>query len=219
MSNFEICSFEEFVAEATPQSGSLQEAASTQELLIQQIEGYFARLKAALCRDLGLVQSEIPPAGPTTFLELTDTPASYSGQAAKVATVNAGETALEFTTPAAGGGLPDLDDDTEVSSGRQFNGNDTFFKLVNVGPLPNTTTKNVAHNISPTAPDTDFVLVQAYGAATDPATNYIPLIFSTTSFATNTVYFFLDPTNVSVVAGTNRSGFTLAWVVLEYYYV
>ncbi len=33
-----------------------------------------------------------------TFLELTDTPSSYSGQALKIAQVNAGETALEFIT-------------------------------------------------------------------------------------------------------------------------
>ncbi len=52
MSSFEICTFEEFVAEATPQSGSLEEAASTQEILIQQIEGYLARLKVALCTDV-----------------------------------------------------------------------------------------------------------------------------------------------------------------------
>jgi hypothetical protein len=39
--------------------------------------------------------------GNTTFLGLTDTPASYSSQALKVPRVNAGETALEFYSPAA----------------------------------------------------------------------------------------------------------------------
>lgn len=38
------------------------------------------------------------------FLALTDTPNSYSGQGSKVVSVNAGATALEFTTP--GGGAP-----------------------------------------------------------------------------------------------------------------
>ena len=42
--------------------------------------------------------------GITTFLGLTDTPSAYTGQAGKVATVNAGETALEFSDVA--GGLP-----------------------------------------------------------------------------------------------------------------
>lgn len=36
-----------------------------------------------------------------TFLDLTDTPSDYSGQATKIPQVNAGETALEFVTPAA----------------------------------------------------------------------------------------------------------------------
>ena len=38
-----------------------------------------------------------------SFLSLTDTPSSYAGAAGKVATVNALETALEFTTPGGGG--------------------------------------------------------------------------------------------------------------------
>lgn len=46
-----------------------------------------------------------PAGGATTFLGLTDTPATYSGQAGKVLQVNAGETAVEFGT-AAGGGAP-----------------------------------------------------------------------------------------------------------------
>ena len=42
-------------------------------------------------------------AGSSTFLGLTDTPSSYTGQALKVARVNAGETAIEFATLAGGG--------------------------------------------------------------------------------------------------------------------
>lgn len=38
------------------------------------------------------------------FLELKDTPKTYAGQAGKVATVNAAENGLEFTTPSGGGG-------------------------------------------------------------------------------------------------------------------
>ena len=55
----EICNIEDFVAEATPQSSSLEEAASTQELLIQQIEGYLARLRAGLCTDVTALEAEI----------------------------------------------------------------------------------------------------------------------------------------------------------------
>lgn len=41
--------------------------------------------------------------GALTFLELTDTPSSYTGEALKVLRVNAGETGLEFITLAGGG--------------------------------------------------------------------------------------------------------------------
>lgn len=45
--------------------------------------------------------------GVVQFTALVDTPSSYVGQAGKVATVNATETALEFTTPTGGaGGTP-----------------------------------------------------------------------------------------------------------------
>ena len=43
------------------------------------------------------------PAGGTTWLALTDTPGSFSGQAGKYPKVNAGETALEFSIPAGAG--------------------------------------------------------------------------------------------------------------------
>lgn len=105
MSNFEICNFEEFVAEVTPQAGSLQDAASAQEILIQQLEGYLARLKAAVCADVQNLQAQIDalgPGGATSFLGLSDTPASYAGAAGQVVQVNAGATGLEFAAASAG---------------------------------------------------------------------------------------------------------------------
>lgn len=42
--------------------------------------------------------------GVTDFLELTDTPNSYAGQAGKVVVVNPGATALQFSASAGGGG-------------------------------------------------------------------------------------------------------------------
>jgi len=39
--------------------------------------------------------------GSSTFVGLTDTPSAFTGQAGKVATVNTGETALEFTAASA----------------------------------------------------------------------------------------------------------------------
>jgi len=43
--------------------------------------------------------------GASTFLDLTDTPAAYTGQGGKTVTVKVDETGVEFTTPAGGGDM------------------------------------------------------------------------------------------------------------------
>lgn len=50
--------------------------------------------------------------GATTFLELSDTPANYTGSSLKFARVNVGETALEFATEAD----PTVDTDAEIKA-------------------------------------------------------------------------------------------------------
>lgn len=55
----EVCRTEDFVAEATPQVSSLEEAGSTQEILIQQLEGYLSRLREATCLDLTSLQVQL----------------------------------------------------------------------------------------------------------------------------------------------------------------
>jgi hypothetical protein len=213
MSSFETCNMEDFVAEVTAQIASLEEAASTQEILIQQLEGYLQRMRAALCADLESLSGG--NGGVTAFLGLSDTPGTYAGAAGDVATVNAGMTALEFTTPGGGGGLPDLVDDVEISSGRQVAGHATFFKLRDIGALPNTATKTVAHNIG-----ASFALVDFWGVGNDPsAPSSIHLNFVTNSAASNNVWMHTDATNIIIVAGTNRSNYTNSFVVLEYYYL
>ncbi len=59
--------------------------------------------------------------GATTFLALTDTPASYSGQTLKVVRVNAGETALEFATITGSPGGSDTQ--VQFNDGGAFGGN------------------------------------------------------------------------------------------------
>jgi len=52
--------------------------------------------------------------GATTFLELTDTPDSYTDQAGKYAKVNVGEDALEFGTPSGAGDMTKATYDTDA---------------------------------------------------------------------------------------------------------
>jgi hypothetical protein len=92
---FETCEFEEFVSEATPQSSTLEEAASAQEILIQQVEGYLQRFKAAICTDLTTIETQIP-VPLDEFTELIDTPGTYVGAGLFAVRVNVLETGLEF---------------------------------------------------------------------------------------------------------------------------
>ena len=58
------------------------------------------------------IQGALPSGGgggATTFIALTDTPGSYSGQGLKIVRVNSAADALEFAAP-AGGGLPNAAD-------------------------------------------------------------------------------------------------------------
>ena len=95
MSSFDLCNMDPFVAEVTPQAGSLEEAASTQEILIQQIENYLQRMKIAVCTDLEALAAS---SGSGAFLDLNDTPGSYAGAALLSVRVNAAETDLEFAS-------------------------------------------------------------------------------------------------------------------------
>ena len=61
-------------------------------------------------------QLENNPSGASTFTDLTDTPASYTGQTGKFVKVNAGETALEFATLAGGGDLLSSNNLSDVSN-------------------------------------------------------------------------------------------------------
>lgn len=51
----------------------------------------------------GVFEMEAPPAGVTTFIALTDTPASFSTHGGKTVKVNSGGTALEFVDGVDGG--------------------------------------------------------------------------------------------------------------------
>ena len=64
--------------------------------------------------------------GSSTFLGLTDTPSTFTGQAGKVATVNVGETALEFA--AASGGSFDTNFFATMSGDVALTTGTTYYK-------------------------------------------------------------------------------------------
>lgn len=93
-----------------------------------------------------------------------------------------------------------------------------FRKVINfidgtvVTSLPNTGTTSVAHGITIDA-NTSFTRI--YGAATDPSTSFIPLPYASPTLADN-IEVDVDAANVNITTGSNRTNYTLAYIVLEY---
>lgn len=86
-----------------------------------------------------------------------------------------------------------------------------------VGPLPSSATKTVAHNLS--LVDATFRLVNMYGAATD-TTNFlsIPLPFVSLSLA-DQVEISMDATNFIITTGNaTYSNYDHAVIIIEYTY-
>lgn len=87
-----------------------------------------------------------------------------------------------------------------------------FRKVVNFGALPNTATKSVAHGIAPTA---SFSFTRIYGCSTNPSTSYIPLPYAAPVLVDN-IELSADATNVTVKTGSNRTAYTITYIILEY---
>lgn len=87
-----------------------------------------------------------------------------------------------------------------------------FRKVINFGALPNTATKSVAHGIAPTA---SYTFTRIYGCATTPSTSYIPLPYASPVLVDN-IELWADGTNVNVKTGSNRTAYTVTYIVLEY---
>lgn len=88
-----------------------------------------------------------------------------------------------------------------------------FRFVMNFGALPNTGTKSVAHNL---APDANWSVTRLYAAATDPvALSYIPIPYASPVLANN-IELNVDATNVNITTGSNRSNYTICYVIWEY---
>jgi len=88
-----------------------------------------------------------------------------------------------------------------------------FRKVVNFGALPNTALKSVAHGLTVT---TGFTVTRVYGAATDPAaTIFLPIPYSSPVLANN-IELNVGATNVNITTGSDRTAYTVTYVVFEY---
>ncbi len=54
-----VCDLEPFVAESTPQPGSLEEASTAGELFQQQVQAYLIRMREAMCADLEELETQV----------------------------------------------------------------------------------------------------------------------------------------------------------------
>ena len=81
-----------------PGLSAMTTPASNDRLLVLNTDGMYQSVAYGVLRD------QILALCPNAFLSLSDVPDDYEGQAGKVLAVNPGETALEFITPATGGG-------------------------------------------------------------------------------------------------------------------
>jgi hypothetical protein len=88
-----------------------------------------------------------------------------------------------------------------------------YRKVINFGALPNTGTKSVAHGITVTTATT---FTRIYATASDTTGfNYIPIPYASPVLANN-IELRIDATNVTIVTGSNRTNFTITYVIVEF---
>ncbi len=88
-----------------------------------------------------------------------------------------------------------------------------FRIVINFGTLPNTGTKSVAHNLLITS---GYSFTRIYAAASDQVgKNYIPIPYASPVLVNN-IELNVDATNVNITTGSDRTAFTVTYVVLEY---
>lgn len=98
---------------------------------------------------------------------------------------------------------------SEVDSGSKWiDGSAIYKKTVNLGNLPNNTTKTVAHNIANLS-----TLVRLEGNFTN-GTNSAPIPYSAPT-ASKTVQAYVDATNITIGTGEDRSAYS-GYVTLYY---
>lgn len=85
--------------------------------------------------------------------------------------------------------------------------------VINFGALPASTTKSVAHGLTPSA---GWTFTRIYGSSSDTTDLlYVPLPYAS-STANKNIELNVDATNVNIITGIDWSAYTKTYVILEY---
>lgn len=105
--------------------------------------------------------------------------------------------------------IPIITTGTEVKTGRVIDGKEEYVKRLDIGNLPNATSKNVNHGLS------NVKIERLEGVATNNGLQALPLPFASEQGASSSIRLQSWASYVSVYTGTDRSAFT--GVVYIYY--
>lgn len=98
--------------------------------------------------------------------------------------------------------------DTKV---KWIDGKTIYRKTVNIGALPDSTTKTTAHSISSVGDIVDIKAIATNGSGT-----FLPLCSSSPYNVSYSVLLYADRTNITVQTGDDKTGYTDCYVTLYY---
>lgn len=107
------------------------------------------------------------------------------------------------------------------TSGAPYVFRNVYRMVVDFGALPNAGIKSVAHGIqgiNPASGPSTFSFTRIYATAsnqTNAAESFIPIPWASAS-GTDNIQITIDATNVNITTTSNKSGYTITYVVLEY---
>lgn len=95
---------------------------------------------------------------------------------------------------------------TEFKTGKIIDGKEEYGKLINLGNLPNASTKNVPHGIKNFTTACNITKIEGFAQGDD--TSCFPLPYSSPSGLTLCIGIIITNSNISVVTGNDRSSLT-----------
>jgi hypothetical protein len=128
--------------------------------------------------------------------------------------LNLKDTGLYPTTETVNGQFYFPNPANNSTTAQRANLRNVYRKVINyTTALPNAGAAVIPHGITCTTATT---FTRIYGVANDPTgKNYIPIPYASPTLANN-IELKVDATNVTITTGSNRTNFTVTYVVLEY---